>query len=171
MIQRKTFLIGFRGAGKTTLGERLAKELAWKFVDLDQELEKKCGPILDFVAQKGLKEFRQWEAKFLKEWMEKESDQSLLIATGGGVVDGEEAFRLLVETVAEKIFLDPPVEQLWERLRSDSGRLKIGDIKDFSALEALWFKRRPRFQQIATLRVDNQDITQALRCIAQHLAR
>lgn len=170
-MTKKIFLIGFRGAGKTTLGLLLAKELGWKFVDLDQEWEECFGSIQTFVSNYGLEEFRLREASFLREWMQRESSDPLVISTGGGVVESYVAFRLLAETASEKIFLDPPVEQLWERLRSDPERLKIGDIKDFSALEALWKKRRPLFQQIATLRVDNQDITQALRWITQYLAR
>lgn len=167
----KVFLIGFRGAGKTTLGQKIARELDWEFADLDLEWEKSFGSILKFVETHGIEKFRESEANFLRQWIERNNPRPQIIATGGGVVDSDDSFGQLTAVASEKIFLDPPVEWLWERLRGEPDRLKIGDIKDFSDLEALWHKRRLKYQQIATFRVDNQDITQALRQIAKHLAR
>ncbi len=78
----KIFLIGFMGAGKTTLGKDLAKRLKIPFYDLDQIIEKEEGSsISNLFKHIGEPAFRELEGKYLKEFIDIEP---YVLATGGG---------------------------------------------------------------------------------------
>lgn len=81
------WLIGFRAAGKTTLGRALAAELGSSFLDLDEELERREGrTILELVAAEGEAAFRDREEALLREVGAREG---VVVATGGGCVERE----------------------------------------------------------------------------------
>ncbi|MFQ5701417.1 MAG: shikimate kinase, partial [Acidobacteriota bacterium] len=64
---RRVFLVGFMGSGKTTVGECLARELGFRFIDLDREIERERGlPIAAIFARQGEEEFRRLEAAALQ---------------------------------------------------------------------------------------------------------
>lgn len=76
------FLIGFMGSGKTTIGRALAKQLAWKFIDLDQEIERIYQlPVPEIFRRHGEAYFRAVETETLQHMQEKREH---IIATGGG---------------------------------------------------------------------------------------
>jgi shikimate kinase len=155
------YLIGFRAAGKTTLGRRLAAELGHGFLDLDEEWEKRSGRgIGELVAEQGIEAFRREEEKLLRE-LDGKSDPTW-IATGGGIVEWEPSLQILARSRREKIYLEVPAEELWRRLEPYPERKKIGNLHNFSALEALLEKRRPLYEKIATRRLENRVITSAL---------
>lgn len=86
----------------------------------------------------------------------------LLVALGGGVVDGQESFDLLKSCPFPKILLSVSPETLWQRLEPYPDRRKIGKLQTFSDLERLFQKRAPRWKEIATHSLENQDISQGL---------
>ena len=76
------FLLGFMGAGKTTIGRDLANSMNFKFIDLDEYIEKKeNSTVFDIFNKKGEKHFRQLEHYSLKELI---LLNNIVIATGGG---------------------------------------------------------------------------------------
>ncbi|MGE3263549.1 MAG: shikimate kinase [Bacteriovoracia bacterium] len=155
------YLIGFRGAGKTTVGRALAKELELDFLDLDEYWEKKSGTeIIEFVAANGLDAFRREEEKLLREM--ETNDVPLVIATGGGVVDWPPSRALLEASPRQKIYLEVPPEELWARLENSPERKDIGDLHTFERFEALLEKRRVHYEKIATFRAENRVITDTL---------
>ncbi|MEE4175897.1 MAG: shikimate kinase [Bacteroides sp.] len=78
----RIYLIGFMGSGKSSLGRRLAKKLAYHFVDLDQEVENQAGiSIPDIFLRFGESHFRELEQKAL---LQSVSHHKAVIATGGG---------------------------------------------------------------------------------------
>ena len=78
----KIFLIGFMGSGKSTAGRRLASQLNWSFIDLDEKIEKMEGmKIADIFSLKGESYFRKVEAKALKDLR---FEMDTVISTGGG---------------------------------------------------------------------------------------
>jgi shikimate kinase len=78
----KIFLIGFMGSGKSTAGRRLASQLNWSFIDLDERIEKTEGmKIPEIFSLKGESWFRETEARSL---MEMKSEKDAVISTGGG---------------------------------------------------------------------------------------
>ena len=109
----RIFLIGYMGAGKTTLGRALAKELNIQFIDLDSYIEERlCKSVSQIFAEKGEAEFRDIERRMLHEAGEFEN---VVISTGGGTpcfFDNIEYMNRQGATV----FLDVPVERLFIRL-------------------------------------------------------
>lgn len=166
---RAIYLLGFRGAGKTTLGQNLAAELGWDFFDLDQEWERRQGTtILDFVEEFGLQKFRESEYALLRETASLAGP--VLVATGGGVVEFAPSRAFLLTEEAPKIFLDVDADELWRRLEKHPERRKIGGLSTQEAMEKLLLQRLPYYAKIATYRVGNRDITSALIEIKQSLA-
>lgn len=159
------YLLGFRGAGKTTLGSKLAEALGWKFVDLDQEWESLHGQtILEFLEKNGEAAFRQSEHALLQKFEDSivKGGASVLVATGGGVVESPASRQLLENSRLAKIYLEVSPEALWQRLSGEPERRKIGNLANLEALRALLARRQPFYEKIATYSVKNQDITQAL---------
>src|ERR1051326_6210130 len=85
---KRLYLVGFMGAGKTTVGRRLAKKLGWKFLDLDEEIEHREGrTVANIFKEDGERHFRSLEHSCLKELA---SVPKAVIAMGGGAfVDPE----------------------------------------------------------------------------------
>ena len=109
----RIFLIGYMGAGKTTLGRALAAALGIEFIDLDYYIEERlCKSISQIFAEKGEEGFREIERRMLHEAGEFEN---VVISTGGGTpcfFDNIEYMNRQGATV----FLDVPVERLFIRL-------------------------------------------------------
>ncbi len=83
-VAERIFLIGYRGTGKSTIGQRLAMTLGWDFVDADVEIEQRCQTsIRELFASEGEAGFRDREAALLAELANREP---CVIATGGGCV-------------------------------------------------------------------------------------
>lgn len=110
----RIFLIGYMGAGKTTLGRALAKELDIQFIDLDCYIEKRlCKSVSQIFAENGEEGFRDIERRMLHEVGDFEN---VVISTGGGTpcfFDNIEYMNRQGATV----FLDVPVERLFIRLK------------------------------------------------------
>jgi XRE family aerobic/anaerobic benzoate catabolism transcriptional regulator len=88
-------LIGMRGAGKSTLGSMLAKQMENRFVELDNEIEKDTGmPLGEIFSLYGQSGFRSIERRTLERVL-KENDRAV-ISVGGGVVSEKETFDLLL---------------------------------------------------------------------------
>ena len=93
---RRVALLGLRGAGKSTLGERLAGALGAPFVELDREVEREAGAKLGEVfAMYGQEAFRRFERRALERVLR--SQESAVIATGGSIVTDPDSYRLLRE--------------------------------------------------------------------------
>jgi shikimate kinase len=159
------FLLGFRGAGKTTLGKAVAGWQNWRFEDLDEIIEAQLGQsILSYVEEKGLEAFRRLEAETLQEILQRPRHKDpLLVGLGGGILDGDQAYQLLKGSPTAKVLLAVAPEELWRRLEPLPDRRKIANLQTFSDLDQLFQKRAGRLKEIATYTVPNQDITQGLR--------
>ncbi|KAF4512992.1 hypothetical protein G6O67_000315 [Ophiocordyceps sinensis] len=124
--QRTTFVIGMRGAGKTTAGQWMATITGCKFIDLDQELERRCGEkITDMVTgPDGWERFRQDELALLRDLMKTQSHDHVF-SCGGGVVETFEARELLqahCRNGGHVVLVHRDIDQIVEYLTRDQTR-------------------------------------------------
>jgi shikimate kinase/rhodanese-related sulfurtransferase len=111
-------LIGYRGSGKSTVAQHLAKRLGWSWLDADAVLEQRAGcTIRELFLSEGEPAFRRREAALLTEFC---AIPQLVLATGGGVILREDN-RELLRRSAWVVWLDADAETLWRRLESDPG--------------------------------------------------
>ena len=130
------FLVGFMGAGKTTIGLALAKLLGWRFVDLDDEIEAHAGrSIAEIFQGEGEAEFRRMELAVLKRMIEAQEIRESVVALGGGAFVQPGIRKLIGKTGQITVFLDAPVSELLKRCReSDIERPLAGDETGFRHL-------------------------------------
>jgi shikimate kinase len=157
---RAVFLVGFMAAGKTTVGQELARRLGWDFVDLDAQIEsRERQTIAEIFRDRGEDEFRLVESATLRDLIES-LDHNTVVALGGGTFAQPANFELLRPW--HSIFLDTPLDELWRRTREDTTRrpLRKDDRAEF---ESLYWQRRPSYTQ-ATMTIVTSGNTPASLC-------
>lgn len=137
-------LIGPMGAGKSTLGRKLAKLLETKFLDTDRMISASHGPIPKIFEDQGEDRFRTLETVAL----EKALKSPAVIATGGGVVVTKKNRELLQDIPT--IFLDTNADWVLSRINLDKRPLLKSDP---SMWEMLYQERLGYYQQLATATV------------------
>lgn len=146
---RPIVLVGLMGAGKSTIGRRLATRLRLPFVDADTEIESAAGmTISDIFARFGEPYFRDGERRVIQRLID---GQPKVIATGGGAFVNEET-RALILAEALAIWLDAPVEVLAERVRRRDTRPLLRGRDPVQVLRDLAAHRNPLYA-LAPLRV------------------
>jgi shikimate kinase len=112
------YLVGFMGAGKTSLGRRLAAHLGARFLDLDERLCERFGcPVPEVFQRRGEAVFRAAETE---ELTRASRQDGLVVATGGGAFSSRANRSVIEETGGISVFLDLPWEVLEERLAADN---------------------------------------------------
>ena len=145
------YLVGMMGAGKTTVGRLLARRLKLRFLDADQEIERRCGVNVPLIFEiEGEAGFRAREAQVLTELTALES---VVLATGGGAVLAEENRRRLAAG-GTVIYLCGRPEDLYERVRHDRNRPLLSTADPLGRLRELYAERDALYRSIADLVVD-----------------
>lgn len=142
------------GSGKTTVGTQLARQLAWRFVDLDDLIEAASGTrIAEFFERHGEPSFRLLEAAQLRAALGRalESREPAVIALGGGTYAQHGAPEFLKTQNVPVVWLDSPVETLLARCMTMTGRPLFRDESSFRALHG---QRVPSYE-LADFRVDS----------------
>lgn len=152
-MRRPIALVGFMGAGKTTVGKALACELDRRFVDLDAEVSRRTNlSIPAMFAERGEKAFRKFEADALRDIV---ADPDTVIGCGGGVVTTAGGRRALSKALVVYLAMDE--RALLSRLAKTRGRPLLENLEG-EALAArvheLLSKRRPLYAQVADIAVD-----------------
>lgn len=137
------YIVGMMGAGKTTIGRKLANRLGYRFLDTDAIIEQTAGkPITDLFAQEGEAAFRELETQTLGEVS---AHTRLVIATGGGIVTQKMNWSYLRHGVV--IWLDVPIPVLVSRLAGDTSRPLLHDVEMNTKLETLMAQRGNLYRQ------------------------
>jgi shikimate kinase len=150
------FLVGPMGAGKTTVGSRLAQALGLPFLDVDARLEKQTGAtVAQLFSQEGEERFREREAEALAECAE---GSPAVVALGGGTACTEEAWRRMRRAGVVVALAAEPTELL-RRLASVPGGLAArpllhGEAPEAQLAELLRTRQRWYARADATLRTD-----------------
>ncbi|MGD9592456.1 MAG: shikimate kinase AroK [Candidatus Berkiella sp.] len=142
------FLIGPMGAGKSTIGKQLARELKLEFYDADQEIEARTGADIAWIFDvEGEEGFRKREAAVIDELSQL---QGIVLATGGGaVLTADNRNRLAARGTV--VYLHTTVEQQVRRTARDKRRpLLQNDIPD-ETLKDLMQSRDPLYREIADM--------------------
>jgi shikimate kinase len=158
---RNLFLIGPTGAGKTSIGRRLAEHYGLPFVDLDQEIERHCGVDVSTVFEiEGEPGFRQREHALLDECSQR---AGVVLATGAGAVLDPVNRRRLAER-GYVLWLDTSIEQQLERLERDTKRPLLAGDDRRGKLQAMALIRGPLYREIADLTVPGAHELVSLAC-------
>jgi|SRR5580658_2111706 shikimate kinase len=123
------FLVGFMGAGKSTVGRALGQRLNWIFEDLDDRIEAREGrTVAEIFRDSGESEFRRAEQAALEHVLgELRGGVARIVALGGGAFVQEENAARLKAAGVPTIFLDAPVEELWQRCRSQASATQASE--------------------------------------------
>lgn len=164
---RNIVLTGFMGTGKSTVGRLLAARLGLKFVDTDQLIERRHGPIRRIFAEQGEEGFRRIERAIAEELAH---DEGYVISTGGRFMLDEENTRLLGD--GNRVFcLVADIEVIMGRvMRRRSSRPLLAGPNPRERVSALMDERAEgygRFEQVST---DSAPVTKVVADIVSRLA-
>lgn len=147
----RIFLVGPMGAGKTTIGRRLAKSLRSRFIDTDQEIERRTGASISLIFDvEGEAGFREREKRIIDELS---GLDGVVLATGGGAVLAAENRARLSER-GFVVYLHADIDQLVERTRRDANRPLLDTPDPAARLRELMEHREPLYREIADLIID-----------------
>ncbi len=137
----KVYLVGFMGAGKTSVGRALAKRLDWRFVDIDQEIESRERlTVSDIFQRHGEPHFRSVERSVLADHV---ALRHAVVATGGGTF-ADPHNRAIIKADGAAVWLDVPLERVIARIPQDGRRPLAADRAN---LERLFHSRRAAYEQ------------------------
>jgi len=147
-------LVGFMGAGKSTIGRELERLGGFRLVDLDAEIVRRTGrSIPEIFAAEGEERFRDYENEALRALT---GVHRAVIATGGGIIGREENWQVMRE-LGPVVYLRAGWSTLRRRLAGSEGRPLAAPGQDMSRVEDLWRRRLPLYEN-ADICIDTDDL-------------
>jgi shikimate kinase len=145
---RAVFLVGFMGAGKTTVGRVLSRRLGLPFEDLDDRIQHREGKTIEQIfRESGEAEFRRVETAALRELLGDLASSRRVVALGGGAFVQPENAALIEQAEGNSVFLDAPLDELMRRCADEPKERPLRqDAKQF---RELYEKRRPSYMKAA----------------------
>lgn len=153
-------LIGFASTGKTTTGRIVASQLGWKFIDIDDIVEKiyqtetghemSCRDIFTRVGRDG---FIEIETRALHQLEER---RETVIATGGGTPISN-INRSLIKKLGSIVYLNAGIKAIFSRMTHKGYPRYLGENPSLADLNRLWLERHPIYTTMADLVIDNTD--------------
>ena len=165
---QRIFLIGPMGAGKSSIGRKLAAALGLRFLDSDSEIESRTGVdiplIFDIEGEEG---FRRRERQAIEELS---ANDAIVLATGGGAILSGETRRMLRDR-GLVVYLETSVDEQLRRTRRDRRRPLLQTENPRERLQALMDEREPLYRDTAhiTVNTDKGAIMHVVRQIIRAL--
>lgn len=148
-------LVGFMGAGKTTVGQELADRIKTVQYDLDQLIEQQLGESIGtYFERNGEASFRSFETQVLQDYLATPG----ILSTGGGIVMQAVNRSMLGDPKAIVIYLRTQPQQLLRRLANDMQRPLLKQLTRESFVD-LWNYREPLYQEVANIIIDTDNLT------------
>jgi len=142
-FDQNILLIGFMGAGKSTIGERLSRLSGWDYVDLDRMIEEHAGcSINEIFSLRGEESFRDMETLALQSLV---GQKKKIIATGGGIVGRADNWDLM-NRIGPTIYLKVSWNTVIKRISGCSKRPLIKNT-DLANVENLFIRRLPLYER------------------------
>ncbi len=145
------YLIGLMGAGKTTMGKKLAQALQWPFYDSDRVIEETTGVsipmIFEYEGEEGFRDREQEIIGYLT------SLDEIVMATGGGAILRPENRQKLQQN-GFVVYLECSIERILQRTRRDTQRPLLQTENPRQRLEQLLQEREPLYRECADFSVD-----------------
>jgi shikimate kinase len=158
---RNLILIGFMGTGKTSVGQRVAHSLGFRFVDTDKLIVKKAGkPIPKIFEDEGEDAFRRLETEVLRACADGEGQ---VISTGGGIVTREEN-RGILRDAGYVIWLRASPEVIYERVRRNRNRPLLQTADPMKTIHDLLDARKDLYEACADLAITTDQLTMEETC-------
>jgi shikimate kinase len=155
------------GAGKTSVGGALGRQLGWRFEDLDDRVQAREGRSIEAIFRdSGETAFRQAETAALRELLEQLDDAPRIVALGGGAFVQPENASLLAGSTVTTVFLDGDPDELFRRCQEQG--LDRPLRKDVDSFRQLYATRRPHYLK-ASIRI--QTTGKSVEAIAEEIAR
>ena len=157
------------GAGKTTIGTKLAEALNKRFIDSDKEIEQKTGANIPLIFElEGEEGFRKRESEVLQELT---NEKDIVLATGGGAILREENRRYLAQR-GVVIYLRAPLEQLLHRTAKDKNRPLLQTGNPQKTLAKILETRECYYREVADIvyETDKKTIKEIIKDIIKQLA-
>ena len=144
-LTRTVVLVGLMGAGKSSIGRRLAQKLGVSFVDADTEIELAAGrTIPEIFEELGEPAFRDGERRVIRRLLT--DDPPHVLATGGGAFMAEDT-RALIKERGHSIWLNADLDVLFERVSRRSNRPLLKTTNPKATLAALMAERSPVYAE------------------------
>jgi shikimate kinase len=166
------FLVGFMGAGKSSVGRALAERLNWLFEDLDDRIEGREGrTVAEIFRDSGESGFRTAEHSALRQALEEmRGGVARIVALGGGAFVQPGNAALLKAAGAPTVFLDAPLRELWQRCckQANNAGAERPLLKSMEEFRRLYENRRKNYAR-ASLKVGTGNRT--VDAIAKEIAK
>jgi shikimate kinase len=144
----RVVLIGYRCAGKTTVGKNLSRELQWKYISTDELIVAKSGkPITLFVNKFGWEKFRHLEHEVINQLA---GESNCIIDCGGGVVEDSESMEVLNRS-ALVVWIDANPDDFKWRLSKGKDRPLLSEANLESDFTRHYQKRLPLYKKYSQL--------------------
>jgi shikimate kinase len=166
---RTVFLVGFMGAGKSSVGRALSLRLGWGFEDLDDRIQAREGrSVGQIFRESGESGFRRVEADAVRELIGELGSSPRVVGLGGGAFVQPENAALLAQTHAPIVFLDAPADELFRRCQQEQVERPL--LQDRERFRQLYEARRPGYMT-GTVRVETtgKSVDAVAAEVARHL--
>jgi shikimate kinase/3-dehydroquinate synthase len=148
---RHLVLVGFMGAGKSTVGAEVARRIGRAFIDVDPELERERGQtVAEIFEERGEEGFREAEEDITAETLE--DPRPAVVSLGGGALASERV-RESLRDHAVTVFLEVDVEEAWQRVRGTPRPL----ARDLASFRLLYEERLPVYRACADATAHDAD--------------